>query len=79
MVKHLFKVHIYDAISIKGKIGMHIFTENLDRYLYHQILDNHLYDNINLIYSHRWVFQQDNNPRHTFCDVQDDLKTHLLG
>ena len=55
MVKHPFKVHIWGAISIKGKIGMHMFTENLDRHLYRQILDEHLYDNTNAKHGHRWV------------------------
>ena len=45
MVKHPFKVHVWGAISIKGKISIHMFTENLDRHLYCQILNEHLYDN----------------------------------
>ncbi|RGB33879.1 hypothetical protein C1646_668989 [Rhizophagus diaphanus] len=57
MVKHPFKVHIWGAISVKGKIGMHMFTENLDRHLYRQILNEHLYDNANAIHGRRWVFQ----------------------
>ncbi len=57
---------------------MHMFTENLDHHLYYQILDDHLYDNANLIHSYRWVFQQDNDLKYTSCDIQDDLKTHLL-
>ena len=57
MVKHPFKVHVWDAISVKGKIGMHMFTENLDRHLYRQILNEYLYDNASAIYGNRWVFQ----------------------
>ena len=45
MVKHPFKAHVWAAINIKGKIGIHIFTENLNCHLYREILDNHLYDN----------------------------------
>ena len=29
MVKHPFKVHVWGVISIKGKIGIYIFTKNL--------------------------------------------------
>jgi hypothetical protein len=35
------------AISVKGKIGMHMFTENLDRHLY---LNENLYGNANAMY-----------------------------
>src|SRR5690242_20727909 len=74
MVKHPFKAHVWAAINIKGKIGIHIFTENLNRHLYREILDNHLYDNS---LGHFWVFQQDNVPKNTSRDIQSDLEIHL--
>jgi len=79
MVKHSFKVHVWAAINVKGKIGMHMFTKNLDHHLYHQILDNHLYNNANELLDHYWVFQQDNDLKHTSRDVQRNLKTYLSG
>lgn len=55
MVKHPFKAHVWVAINIKGKIGIHIFTENLNHHLYHKILNNHLYDNADKLLGHCWV------------------------
>ena len=79
MVKHPFKVHVWAAISAKGKIGIHLFTENLDCHLYRKILDDYLYNNADMLYKRGWVFQQDNDPKHTSHDVQGDLKKHLPG
>jgi transposase len=77
MVKHPFKVHAWAAISERGKIGFYTFTENLNRHIYRNILNNHLYDNANMRYGDQWIFQQDNDPKHTSGDVRYDLERRL--
>ena len=73
MVKHPLKLHVWAAICVYGKVGMFSFTENMDRYLYRKILNDHLYANANRIYKKKyWIFQHDKDPKHISKDVCKD-------
>ena len=54
MTKHSFKVHVWGAICVRGKVGMHTFTQNMDRHLYRQILNDHLYENATRMFGRWW-------------------------
>src|SRR5688500_10831587 len=68
------------AVNIRGKVGFHLFTENLDRHLYcknRKSLYDRLYNNAGTVVARQWVFEQANDPKHTSKDVQADLERHL--
>lgn len=78
MVKHPYKVHMWAAVCARGKVGMHMFEENMDRHLYRRILNKNLYGNATHLYGRlAWIFQQDNDPKHTSKDVRTDLDARL--
>ncbi len=78
MVKHLYKIHVWDAFSVKGEIGVLLFTEIIDGAFYYKILTENLFDNANLIMGKRWIFQQDNNPKYTAKETKKLLSEWCL-
>ena len=64
MVKHPYKVHAWGAFSAKGPIGLVLFTGIMDGAFYREILTENLFDNANTIMGRRWIFMQDNDPKH---------------
>jgi transposase len=70
MVKHPYKIHAWGAFSVKGPIGFFLFTDIMDGALYRKILTENLFDNANNVMGNRWIFQQDNDPKHTARDTK---------
>ncbi|GES96921.1 IS630 family transposase [Rhizophagus clarus] len=64
MVKHPYKVHVWDAFSRQGPIGVALFTGKINSAKYREILQFQLLPNAYHA-GYGWKFQQDNAPTHT--------------
>ena len=73
MVKHSYKVHAWGAFSAKGSVGFLLFTGIMDGAFYREILVENLFDNANTVMGRRWVFQQDNDPKHKARETMELL------
>jgi len=62
--KHGTKVHAWGAFSSLGRLGFHLFTENLNEKLYIHILENHCMLPAMNQFGSNWRFQHDNDPNH---------------
>jgi len=65
MPKHPYKIHFWGAFSVHGTLDYYIFTENMTGDLYREILINNLFPSASKMMPKRWIFQQDNDPKHT--------------
>lgn len=70
-------VMVWGAVAASGVGNLAFIEGNMDRYQYKSILEQNLkasVDNLNL--GERWIFQQDNDPKHTAQFVKDWLIYH---
>lgn len=74
--KHPLKLHVWDAISMKGASPLVMFSENLTAVCYGKILETALLPFIRAKFPHNHHFQQDNDPKHTSHYVQDFFDRH---
>ena len=65
IVKHPLKVYAWGAFCSQGAVGFHCFTENMNGELYRKILTKNLFSNASNLLGKSWIFQQDNDPKHT--------------
>src|SRR5215469_12039333 len=76
MPKHPFKIHFWGAFSASGTIDYYMFTENMDGNLYREILTNNLFPSASETMPKNWIFQQDNDPKHTAHETLALLHKH---
>jgi transposase len=65
MPKHPYKVHFWGAMTANGTIDYFMFTQNMNGELYRTILTKNLLPSARRKMRDGWVFQQDNDPKHT--------------
>ena len=71
------KVNVWAAISERGKVGIHVFENNLKSDIYINILKQHLIPQANELYPKGWLFQQNNYPVHTSFDSERFIKANI--
>ncbi len=79
---HGFKVHAWGAISLFGKVGLRIFSNNLNSQGYCDILETTLLpgieESVEEYLGDQWIFAHDNHPVHTSSQVKEWFKQNGL-
>ena len=63
--KHSPKLHVWGAFSARGTFPLKVFRENLTGEVYTNILNECLVTQAETLYPDGWIFQEDNDPKHT--------------
>ena len=77
--KHPYKVHVWAGISLRGRTGICIFTGNMDRYLYVDILEKTLVPFVKDVYPDSHRFMADNDPKHNSLYARDFLNAQNIN
>ena len=82
-IKHDKKIMVWGCFAACGVGNLHRITGIMDKKVYQQILIHHMRPSGSKLFgSHNYVFQQDNDPKHTARTVKDyfrNKRIHLLS
>ena len=70
------KVHVWGAISSRGKISLEIFTNNMTGESYTNILKKKSPE-MHMMYPEGFIFMHDNDPKHTSHVAGDYIKNNF--
>ena len=71
------KLNVWCAISCKGKVGIEVFTKNLNSTKYIEILSNYLIPNADRLFQNNWFLQQDKHPTHRSIETTRFLNNNI--
>ncbi len=70
-VKHDKKINVWGCFSFAGVGHLHQVQGTLDQHQYHSIIVRHMVPSAQALFPEEpWIFQQDNDPKHTSNKVQ---------
>lgn len=77
-VKHDTKINVWGAFCAKGVGMLHHIKGIMDQHIYLDILENVMVPSADMLFGghtilENWIFQQDNDPKHTANSVKDWL------
>lgn len=76
--KHPGSVNVWGCFGRRGFGNIHIFRENMTGEIYKDILDRHLLASAAHVVPARWIFQEDNDPKHRSHVAQKWLREHNI-
>lgn len=77
--RYCHKINVWVAISVFGKMGIHIYKENLNQQVYNNILSTTLIPNIKKHYPYGAILQHDNHPVHKGSEVIKYLNSRRVS
>lgn len=73
-VKNEFSLNVAAGVAYNGKTTIHIFKENMDRFIFRDILQHTIISGGNKLLGRNWKLYMDNDPKHTSHLCRDYLE-----
>ena len=77
-VKHQKKINVWGGFSWSGVGHIHRIIGNMDRFMYRQILIHHMRPSGRQLIGDDFIFQQDNDPKHTSIVCRNYLRNQNI-
>jgi hypothetical protein len=82
-VKHDKKINVWGSFSRHGVGKIHLIKGIMDQHVYHGILVNQLKQSVQMLFpgqnNTEWIFQEDNDPKHTSKKCQGYIRSQGIN